>query len=275
MALDTETTGLDPAVARIIEFGSLQISRGIVVENSARDMLINPGIAIPPKSTEVHGIKDADVAGAPAFSAAYATIRELMGARVVVGHNIGFDLAIMEAEARRSSIAWKRPRFLCVRMLGTLAAPSLASHSLDAMATWLGIEVKNRHRALGDAEVAARIFIALIPKLRQIGIGTLAEAERAAAVELAHARARVDDAQAQRVLALDALAAAEHARAAIERAIEFGESSRAELLRATAEREAWQARAAARRITVADAIARIESRSVALNNDHDPKEGTR
>jgi hypothetical protein len=47
------------------------------------------------------------------------------------------------------------------------------------------------------------------------------------------------------------------------------------LLRATAEREAWQARAAARRITVADAIARIESRSVALNNDHDPKEGTR
>jgi CBS domain-containing protein len=179
MALDTETTGLDPAVARIIEFGSLQISRGIVVENSARDMLINPGIAIPPKSTEVHGIKDADVTGAPAFSAAYATIRELMGARVVVGHNIGFDLAIMEAEARRSSIAWKRPRFLCVRMLGTLAAPSLASHSLDAMATWLGIEVKNRHRALGDAEVAARIFIALIPKLRQIGIGTLAEAERA------------------------------------------------------------------------------------------------
>jgi hypothetical protein len=103
----------------------------------------------------------------------------------------------------------------------------------------------------------------------------LAEAERAAAVELAHARARVADAQAQRVLALDALAAAEHARAAIERAIEFGESSRAELLRATAERDVWQARAAARRIAVADAIARIESRSVALNNDHDPKEGTR
>lgn len=179
IALDTETTGLDPATARIIEFGSLHVSRGLIVEDAAVDFLINPAMAIPPVSTGVHGIRDEDVSGALPFAKVYPRILGLIGARVVIGHNIGFDLAILEAEAKRNALQWKRPRFLCVRMLGTLAAPGIASHSLDAMAGWLGIDVKNRHRALGDAEVAARIFVGLIPKLRQIGITTLAEAERA------------------------------------------------------------------------------------------------
>ncbi|MCU0789513.1 MAG: DUF294 nucleotidyltransferase-like domain-containing protein [Nitratireductor sp.] len=179
IALDTETTGLDPANARIIEFGSLNISGGAMVPDSAVEFLLDPGMPIPPVSTDVHGISDADVAGAPAFAKAQGRIRELIGPRVVIGHNIGFDLAVLEAEARRNALQWKRPRFLCVRMLGTLAAPGIASHSLDAMAGWLGINVKNRHRALGDAEVAGQIFLGLIPRLRQIGITTLAEAERA------------------------------------------------------------------------------------------------
>ncbi len=134
IALDTETTGLDPANARIIEFGSLNISGGAMVPDSAVEFLLDPGMPIPPVSTDVHGISDADVAGAPAFAKAQGRIRELIGPRVVIGHNIGFDLAVLEAEARRNALQWKRPRFLCVRMLGTLAAPGIASHSLDAMA---------------------------------------------------------------------------------------------------------------------------------------------
>ncbi|MEY5031438.1 MAG: hypothetical protein RL354_469 [Planctomycetota bacterium] len=91
----------------------------------------------------------------------------------------------------------------------------------------------------------------------------LAELERIAAVELAHARAAVDDARAQRAEALEAVAASERARAAVERALEAGEASRAELLRASAERDEWRARAAARSIAFAEALARIESRSTA------------
>ena len=57
--------------------------------------------------------------------------------------------------------------------------PGLAGYSLESLAAWLGVAVGQRHSALGDAETTARIFLALLPKLRAVGIRTLAEAERA------------------------------------------------------------------------------------------------
>ncbi len=79
IALDTETTGLDPANARIIEFGSLPVSRGSIVEEWAVDFLINPAVAIPPVSSDVHGIRDGDVAGAQTFAKVYPRILGLIG----------------------------------------------------------------------------------------------------------------------------------------------------------------------------------------------------
>ena len=52
----------------------------------------------------------------------------------------------------------------------------LAGYSLDQLASWLGVEVAGRHSALGDAMTTAAVFQALVPKLRERGIRTLAEA---------------------------------------------------------------------------------------------------
>ena len=51
----------------------------------------------------------------------------------------------------------------------------LAGYSLENVAAWLEIEVTDRHSALGDALAAARVFLALLPWLREIGIRTLAK----------------------------------------------------------------------------------------------------
>lgn len=179
VALDTETTGLDPIMARIVQFGTVLIDNGKLSDATRVEMIINPAIPIPPASTEVHGISDTDSATAPTLIKAWPVFEKAIRDRVVIGHNIGFDIAVLEAEAKRNALVFRRPRSLCVRMLSVLVAPSLASHSLDALAGWLGVEVKDRHRALGDAVTAGEVFIALVPKLRQIGIHTLAEAENA------------------------------------------------------------------------------------------------
>ena len=68
---------------------------------------------------------------------------------------------------------------LDTRLLAEVAEPDLAGYSLDSLAAWLGVEITDRHSALGDALACARIFLALLPKLREGGIRTLAEAERA------------------------------------------------------------------------------------------------
>ena len=54
--------------------------------------------------------------------------------------------------------------------LAQIAAPELAGYSLDQLAAWTGVDLADRHSALGDAIMAARVFLALVPKLRDHGI---------------------------------------------------------------------------------------------------------
>lgn len=178
-AIDLETTSLDAAKALIVQFATVPISGGALDSGDACERLVDPGTAIPPRSTEIHGITDAMVRDAPPLRQLWRELVARLESRVVIGHTVAFDLTVLAAEARRNGLPWRKPRALCVRMLATVVAPSLASHSLDALASWLGLEIRDRHRALGDAEAAGHIFLALIPRLEALGIRTLAEAERA------------------------------------------------------------------------------------------------
>lgn len=179
LAFDTETTGLDPASARIVQIGAVRISKGVVLPDTGYERIVDPGVPIPAKSTQIHGIGNADARMAPDLAKVWSEMRSQISNRVVVGHSIGFDFAVLSAEAQRHGLKWDKPRGLCVRMLAQLVAPSLADHSLDALAGWLGLTIRNRHQALGDALAAADVFVALVPKLREHGIETLAQLERA------------------------------------------------------------------------------------------------
>src|SRR5688572_30331846 len=151
VAIDTETTGLDTAKARIVQIGALAISRGHIREGEPLDLLVDPGIAIPSASSRIHGVTNAMVRNAPDFAAAADLLRGFVHGRVLIGHSIGFDLAILEQESKRAGIPWHKPRSLCVRLLAGVAKPDLPDYSLDAIAAWLGIAITGRHSALGDA----------------------------------------------------------------------------------------------------------------------------
>lgn len=179
VALDTETTGLDPVSARIVQLGSIHLSGRELVAASALEQIVNPDIEVPAFSTAVHGITQEMASAAPRLKEVWPTFMKAVEGRVAIGHSIGFDLAILSAEARRHRLAFSPPRSLCIRMLAQLVAPSLADHSLDALASWLGVEIHGRHSALGDAEAAGAVFLALVPKLEAAGMRTLAEVERA------------------------------------------------------------------------------------------------
>ena len=179
VVFDTETTGLDTAQDRVIEIGAVRLDGGRLDSENRYQSLVNPGIAIPPASTEVHHITDADVSGAPDFAAAMAGFSAWAGPAVVMGYSVGFDLAILKTEHERCGIAWRMPRSIDVRHLVQLVAPSLPDQSLETVAGWLKIEVRDRHRALGDAILTAEVYAALVPRLRERGITTVAQAERA------------------------------------------------------------------------------------------------
>ena len=180
VVIDTETTGLDPRKARVIELAGVRLVAGkLVTDGSFRQLLRPVGDAIPTETTRIHGIDDAMVAGSPRFAEAWPRFDAFLGEAVVVGHMIGFDLAMLRRECELAGLQWSRPRTLDTRLLAEIVAPDLAGYELEKLAAWLGIDAAGRHSALGDAITTARIFLALLPRLRGHGIRTVAEAERA------------------------------------------------------------------------------------------------
>ena len=74
VVIDTETTGLDPRKARVVEFAAVRLVGGRLDATGALRRLIDPGEPIPPAASRIHGIDDAKVAGAPRFAAAWPEI---------------------------------------------------------------------------------------------------------------------------------------------------------------------------------------------------------
>ncbi|MDX2157651.1 MAG: DUF294 nucleotidyltransferase-like domain-containing protein [Hyphomicrobiaceae bacterium] len=179
LAIDTETTGLDARTARIVQIAAVKVSGGSV-GGAVLDTLVDPGLPIPAETTAVHGITDNAVRGAPAFAAMAPDLAQLLAGRLIVGHTIAYDMAVLKREHELAALAWTPPRVLDVRPLARLVAPGLASHSLDRVAEWLGVEINGRHSAVGDARATAEVFVRLVPLLREKGIRTLAEATAAA-----------------------------------------------------------------------------------------------
>ena len=81
----------------------------------------------------------------------------------MIGHTIGFDLAILERQLAGCGLRWRRPRTLDTQLLAQLASPELGKCSLDFLAERFEIEPEGRHSAEGDAMLAAQIFLALVP----------------------------------------------------------------------------------------------------------------
>ncbi len=177
--IDTETTGLDPGKARVVEIAALPLKAGRLDERAALRRLVHPGEPIPPQASRIHGIDDADVAGAPGFAAVWPEFAAALSGSVLIGHTLGFDLALLKRECARAGLTWHAPRTLDTCLLAEVAEPNLGGYTLEHLSSWLGVEVDGRHSALGDAVLTGRIFLALIPKLREGNIRTLAEAEQA------------------------------------------------------------------------------------------------
>ena len=175
VVIDTETTGLDPRNARVVEIAAVRLAHGRIDQATFRS-LVRPGEPIPQSATAIHGIDDATVADAPAFADIWPQFSEFAGDSVVIGHALGFDIAVLKRECERCGQTFAPRRTLDTRLLAEVAAPDLASYTIESLSLWLGVEVTERHSALGDAMTAARIFRALVPKLREGGIRTLAEA---------------------------------------------------------------------------------------------------
>ncbi|MDX1431207.1 MAG: DUF294 nucleotidyltransferase-like domain-containing protein [Gammaproteobacteria bacterium] len=177
VSLDLETTGLDVASDRIVQIGVVAMQGTTILESPRMDQRINPGVPIPETSSRIHGLTDDDVADAPRFADAIEQLREIIADRVVIGHNVAFDLAVLRYEAARAELRWDDPPSLDIALLAAALEPALGDVGLDSLAQGLGISITRRHDALGDSLAAAEIFAHLLPRLREADVRTFGEAQ--------------------------------------------------------------------------------------------------
>ncbi len=166
VAFDTETTGLLPFGGdRIIEFAAVRMwlaPDGSVARTEPFTRLVNPGIPIPRKVTELTGISDATVAGAPPFSTIASEVHTLLSDAVTVAHNYPFDLAFLTGELRAAGLGWPAPLAEIDTVdLSIAKFPEERTHKLGDLCARLGIPLVGAHRAEADAAATGACFAAL------------------------------------------------------------------------------------------------------------------
>lgn len=174
VAIDLETTGLDPRRDAIVEIAAVPFLDGR--SGPAYTTHVNPGRPIPPDSVRVHGITDSMVAGCPMIGDVLPRLDAVCGGRVLVGYGVGFDLAVLGRARRAHGYARMANAVLDTKGLAAALHPEWAGFPLEELATRLGIGVLGRHTSEGDARAAGEILLALIPELLMRGIGRVDEA---------------------------------------------------------------------------------------------------
>jgi DNA polymerase-3 subunit epsilon len=153
--VDLETTGLYPSTDRVVEMAIVHLNTD--AETTAEFCtLIDPRRDIGP--TRIHGIKAADVTGAPTFAAAAATAWNLLSGRVLVAHNATFDVRFLAAEFNRCGVRLPPPPVMCTMQLASHYLQDLPARSLTACCNAAGIELSQHHSALYDAQAAAHLL---------------------------------------------------------------------------------------------------------------------
>jgi len=173
VAVDLETTGLDPRTDAIVALAAVPF-----VEQRPQSglvMLVQPERAIPPSSTAIHGITDEMVAAAPTVGPALSALEEAVGPDVVVGHGIGFDLAVIERERRTHRLPPLKSPAIDTMRLASALHPGWPDTGLDAVAARLGVPIVGRHTPQGDAVAAGQILLVLLPELIGRGLTTVHE----------------------------------------------------------------------------------------------------
>lgn len=173
---DTETTGFSPDRGdEIVSIGAVRVVNGRVRRQEVFDRLVDPRRSVPAASSAVHGITTEMVRGQPELEQVLPHFARFVEDAVLVGHNVGFDLAFLRAREERTGVRLTSP-VLDTLLLDAAVHPDHDGHSLEAIAGRLGVDVTGRHTALGDALVTADVFVRLLALLQARGISTLGEA---------------------------------------------------------------------------------------------------
>jgi DNA polymerase III epsilon subunit family exonuclease len=173
ITFDTETTGLYPVAARLIEIGAVRF-RMDAEEISVFEQLVDPQTPIPPDAQAVNHITDEMVRGQPRVDEVLPAFMDFLGGtdNILIAHNARFDMGFIGVDLIRMGLPLPEHLVLDTVLLARSLAPGLPSYSLEPLSGALGITCDQDHRALSDARLTKEVFRELVkrnPGIRTVG----------------------------------------------------------------------------------------------------------
>ena len=164
VAVDTETTGLDPDHGEIIEIGAARFVDGMEVDSFVT--FIKPDRGLPERNRRLTGIDPSRLTDAPSIATALEQFRAFIGDDLLVLHNANFDLKFLAHYAARLGLSQLVNPALCTQHLAALIEPNAGTLQLGLLSEHWGITITDSHRALQDARSAGLLALRLIEELR-------------------------------------------------------------------------------------------------------------
>ncbi|GAB2692099.1 ATP-dependent DNA helicase DinG [Paenibacillus thermoaerophilus] len=168
--LDFETTG-DQADDRVIQVGLVLVDGHEIVDRYTS--FVQPERSIPASISQLTGITDEDVADAPTADLVMAEILPLLNGRILVGHNVGFDLKFLQRTLTDNGYFPFQGRCLDTLEALRILFPSLTSLALSMASSQLGVPHERPHHADSDADATARLWIKCLEKLNELPLVTV------------------------------------------------------------------------------------------------------
>jgi DNA polymerase-3 subunit epsilon len=168
VALDSETTGLNPLTDRIITIGAVAVQDGDIVLEDSFEALLR--VEKNTSAVTVHGItRDETRSGLNEPEAVQRFLHYLQDG-VIVGHHIGHDISTLNAACQRHWGFELRNRSLDTMDLtlhleqgGAFADRArIREFTLDSLCEMFDVIPHDRHTAAGDAFITAQVFQRLL-----------------------------------------------------------------------------------------------------------------
>lgn len=179
VVIDLETTGGAPHLgAAITEIGAVKIKAGEVIQEF--NTFVNPEHPVPLYITELTGINDLMLAGAPTTYEVFPSLMEFLGdhqSTVLVAQNAPFDLSFLKYAASINKFSWPNFPVLDTAIIArkVLSRDEVPNCRLGTLAEFFGTSTTPNHRALDDARATVDVFHGLLERLGSIDIFTLEE----------------------------------------------------------------------------------------------------
>ncbi|MDA0746174.1 MAG: exonuclease domain-containing protein [bacterium] len=161
VALDLETTGLDPAEAEILEMGAVKVESGKITDRF--QTYVKPERGIPEEIVRLTGITEMAVQKAPRIETALQNFRSFITDLPLVAYHGRFEERFLSA----TSSAPFTSNLHSLRDLARAALPTFIDHRAETLAAHFGTTSETPHKALKDAEELAGTFLGVLNVLRE------------------------------------------------------------------------------------------------------------